>query len=165
MPLRSRSVRATFILQNKMRRLRGRERLKPLSQKHANASLIIDRERFAAPRAEPEVFHAMTVRGGRFLPGKLLEAEKTSLPVIKIGVAFGMGALQIHQLRMAASPMGLDTHLRWKIRSCLRVVKLNKFILGIEARGFSSAGFIVRGSNPACCHSDPALRERNPFIL
>ena len=110
------SFRATFILQNKMRRFHVRESVKTLPQEHANAALIINRERFTTPRAEPEVFYAMTTRGRRVLPGKLLEAEKPSLTIIKIGIAIGMGAFQVHQFRMAAFPMGSDTHLRWKVR-------------------------------------------------
>jgi hypothetical protein len=110
------SFRATFILQNKMRRFHVRESVKTLPQEHANAALIIDRERFTTPGAEPEVFHAMTIGGKPILPGKLLEAKKTSLTIIKIGVAIGMGAFQVHQLRMAASPMGSHTHLSWKVR-------------------------------------------------
>ena len=134
MAMGSFSVRTALILQNKMRRLYWRESVKPLSQEHANAALIIDRERFTTPRAEPEVFHPVTIRGSGILPGKLLEAEKTPLTVIKIGVAIGMGAFQVHQLRMAAFPMSSRTHLTWKIRSGYHIVKLNKFILRIEVR-------------------------------
>jgi hypothetical protein len=103
--LRAFSIRAAFILQNKMRRVYWGECVQALPEKHANAALIIDCERFTASGAQPEVFHTMTIRGSRVLPGKLLEAEKTSLTVIKIGVAVRMGAFQIHQLRIAASLM------------------------------------------------------------
>ena len=109
-------IRAAFILQNEMRRLPGRKRLQPLAQDHAESLLVIDRERFAAPRAKPEVFDVMTIRGSRVLPGNLLKAEKTSLTVIKIGRAFRMGAFQIHDLCVAASLMGSHTQLNRKIR-------------------------------------------------
>ena len=95
----------------------------------------------------------MTIHGRRFLPGKLLEAEKTSLTVIKIGVAVGMGAFQIHQLGIAASPMSSHTHLTWKIRSGLLIVELNKFIHRIEMRGFRSVASVF----PLCDNDFPKL--------
>ena len=125
------SIGTSLVLQNKMRWLRGREGVQSLLQEHADSSLIIDCECFTTPGAEPEVFHTMSIRVRPVLAGKLLEAEKTSLTVIKIGVAIRMGAFQVHQLRVAASPMSSHTHLTWKIRSGYRIVKLNNFMLRI----------------------------------
>ena len=99
-----------------------------MPENYPQTFLVIDRECFAAPGAQPEVFYGMTVRGKQALCGDLLEAIKTALPIIKIRRAFRVGTFQIHQLGVAPFLMGSHTHLKWKIRFGQVSVKLIKSI-------------------------------------
>ena len=136
-----------------MRQLSARQCFQALPENYPQTFLVIDCEDFAAPRAQPEMFYGMTVRGKRALCGDLLETIKTALPIIKIRRALRMGTFQIHQLGIAASPMSSHTHLTWKIRSGLLIVKLNKFIHRIEMRGFRSVASVF----PLCDNDFPKL--------
>ena len=118
-----------------MKWLSLRQCFKALLEEHSQTLLVFDCERFAAPRAEPEVLYRMTVCGKRPLPGKLLKTVNTSLAIIEIGRAFRMGAFQIHYLYVAPFLMVSDTHLIRKVRFGRRTVKLFKFMLRIGSYG------------------------------
>ena len=140
-----------------MRWLSLRQCFKALPEEHSQTLLVIDGERFTALRAEPEVFYRMTVCGKWAMPGRLLKTVNTSLARIKIGRTFRMGAFQIHQLCVAPFLMGSCTHLRSKIRSIPRSVKLINSILCIGVKGPSGGGLVPRAM--------PALRVRSPSAI
>jgi hypothetical protein len=118
-------VRAAFISQHEMGWQPDRKCLKALPEDYAHARLVVYGECFATPGTQPEMLDGMAVRRRRVLPGKLLEAKKSSLAVIEIGRAFRMGAFQIHHFVFAPFLMGSHTHLKGKIRFGYFSVKLN----------------------------------------
>jgi len=169
-------IRAYFILQNEMRRLPARKCLESLPEEHTHALLVINGERFAAPGAQPEMFDAMAVRGGRSVPGNLLKPKKTSLAIIKIGRAFRMGAFQIHWPSIAAFLRGSHTQLKGKIHSTYCFVQLIKSIRGIGVHGASDMPLRMRWSGamarregcpirPGRRGTDRPLQERHILLV